>query len=209
MNGTQLMEKVAEVAPETYDFIMQTRGEISESPWKDEFLEEFDGILKKAAMDWKSIGSSVGQGGLAMAKGLGATALGGIGLALAGDAYDATRRAITKTRNYKRMMASNPDLKDKPAHQVQAIFSTLHRFNPDFSGDPVVSGSFVRQHVDMAQSEEGVGAVGLDAMKAIVEGRKGINESRRLPKPEMLRMPDREMEMLQKSKLRHDLGAKK
>jgi len=60
MNGTQLMEKVAEVAPETYDFIMQTRGEISESPWKDEFLEEFDGILKKAAMDWKSIGSSVG-----------------------------------------------------------------------------------------------------------------------------------------------------
>ncbi len=178
MDGKQLMEKVAEIAPKEYDFIMKTASEIQESPFHEEIVGELDGIIKKAAMGF---GGMVGQGAINLGMGVAATALGGVALMLAGDATDSLRRGITKTRNYKRMLSSNPDLKEKPANQVQAIFSTLHRFNPDFSGDPVVAGSFVRQHVDLAQGEEGSGAVGLDALKSIVDARKGLNESRRFP----------------------------
>lgn len=205
MDGTQLMQKVAEVAPEKYDFIMRTREEVSESPFRDEILGDFDGIIKQAAFAagtaMKSFGKSVGGGALSVGKGVALTAMSGIGLALAGDAYDAIRRGITKTRNYKGMLASNPDLKDKPAHQVQAIFSTLHRFNPDFASDPVVSGSFVRQHVELAQGEEGSGAVGLDALKSLVDARKGLTESRRIQAPKMFELEDKELARLQKGKL--------
>lgn len=181
MDSSELMEKVAEVAPKEHDFIVKTAAEVKDSPFCEEIVEEFDSILKKAAMDYRGMASALGQGAASLGKGVAVTALGGVALSLAGDASDAIRRGITKTRNYKRMLASNPDLKEKPAVQVQAIFSTLHRFNPDFSADPVVSGSFVRNHVDIAQGEHGVGAVGLDALKSIVDARKGLNESRRFP----------------------------
>lgn len=203
MNSTQLMEKVAEVSPEKYDFLVKTAAEVRESPFRDEIVGELGGVLEKAAMDWGRMGAAAGNGAMSLGKGLAVTALGGIGMALAGDMYDATRRGITKTRNYKRMMASNPDLKEKPAVAVQAIFSTLHRFNPDFSADPIVSGSFVRNHVEMAG--EGPGAVGLDSLKSLVDSRKGLNESRRLQSPKLTELPDHEMHGLQKQKLHAEI----
>lgn len=195
MDSNQLMEKVAEVAPEKYDFIMKTAAEVKESPFRDEILEGLDGILKRASDGYAKIkhafpmptGGRPGLGTLAGNVGLAGlgTLAGGIGLALAGDATDWIRRGLTKSRDYKRMLASNPDLKEKPANQVQAIFSTLHRFNPDFASDPVVSGSFVRNHVDLAG--EGAGAVGLDSMKNLVDARKNLHESKRFP--QMAKIP--------------------
>jgi hypothetical protein len=175
MDSMTMMEKVAEVAPEKYDFMVKTAAEVRESPFRDEIVEELDGILKKAGTGWDSFMG----GAKTMGLGVLGTAAGGIGLALAGDLYDATRRGITKGRDYKRMLASNPDLKEKPSAQVQAIFSTLHRFNPDFASDPVVSGSFVRNHVDLAG--EGAGAVGLDSLKNLVDARKNLGESKKFP----------------------------
>lgn len=201
MDGTQLMEKVAELAPDKYDFIVQGIAEIKDGPFRDEAMEEQDAIIKQAQLNWEQVGSSAMRGGLSLSKGIAATALGGIGLALAGDAYDATRRAVHKTRNYKRMLASNPDLREKPATQVQSIFSTLHRFNPEFSADPAVAGSFVRQHVELALGENGVG-VGLDTAKSLVDSRKSLNEGRRLQTPKLL---DLEHDSLSKDKIRHDL----
>jgi hypothetical protein len=205
MDSTQLMEKVAEIAPEKYDFLVKTAAEVRESPFRDEIVEELGVIMEKAAFDWKALQGRAGTGLAGVGTGVLTTALGGIGLALAGDMYDASRRAIFKTRNYKRMLAANPDLKEKPAQQVQSIFSTLHRINPEFSGDPVIAGSFVRNHVDIAS--EGAGSIGLDSLKSLVDARKGLNESRRLPKTDMMKLPDREMEGLQKQKMRNDLSA--
>lgn len=198
MDSFRMMEKVAEVAPEKYKFIVEGASEIKDGPFREEAIEELDHILKQAAFDWKNFGSTSLHNGISLSKGIAATALGGIGLALAGDAYDATRRAVSKTRNYKRMLASNPDLKEKPAAQVQSIFSTLHRFNPEFSSDPAVAGSFVRQHVELALGESGVG-VGLDTAKSLVDSRKSLNESRRLQAPKLI---DLEQEALAKHKLR-------
>lgn len=201
MDSKLLMDKVAEVAPEKFEFLVKTASEIKQSPFREEFVAEFEGLLKKAQMDWGGIAGKLRGGAESLGKGVVTTALGGIGLALAGDAYDATRRAIFKTRNYKKMLAANPDLKDKPAAQVQSIFSTLHRFNPEFSADPVVAGSFVRNHVTFAGE-----GVGLDSLKSLVDARKGLNESRRLQAPKLIDLPDREMDILQKAKLRKDLA---
>ena len=183
MNSTQLMEKVAEVAPEKYDFIVKTAAEVRESPFRDEIVGELDGIFKKASTGF---GDTLKNFGGAVGAGIATTVAGGIGLALAGDAYDAIRRGITKSRNYKRMLAANPDLKDKPATQVQTIFSTLHRFNPEFSGDPAVAGSFVRNHVDLAA--EGAGAVGIDTAKALVDSHKNLTEVRSKQFPQMAKL---------------------
>lgn len=189
MDSSQLMEKVAEVAPEKYDFLMKTADEVKESPFREEILEGLEGILKKASAGYDKMmktafpmpNPGAGLRGFANTVGAGvATSVaGGIGMSLASDAYDFVRRGISKTRDYKRMLASNPDLKEKPAVQVQSIFSTLHRFNPDFASDPVVAGSFVRNHVDLAG--EGAGAVGLDSLKNLVDARKNLSESKKFP----------------------------
>jgi hypothetical protein len=195
MNSAQLMEKVAEVAPAKYSFLVETAQEVKESPFREEILGEMDGILKTAAAGFDEMRHVLGKGALSLGKGIAVTALGGIGMALASDMYDATRRGIFKTRNYKKMMAANPDLADKPAEAVQSIFSTLHRFNPEFASDPLVAGSFVRQH---AALEVGVG---LDAMKHLVDARKGLSESRRLQAPKFTELGDAQMDMLKKQEL--------
>lgn len=200
MDGTELMKKVAEVAPEKYDFIVKTASEVRSSPFRDEIVTELDGIIKKAAMSSGEMGGMLGRGVLSFGAGVAAHAMGGVALALAGDAVDSLRRGITKTRNYKRMLAANPDLRDKPAAEVQAIFSTLHRFNPDFSGDPLVAGSFVRNHADL-----GAG-IGLESLKSLVDSRKGLNESRRFQSFKMPELPNPERERLEMNKLRREGG---
>lgn len=200
MDSTQLMEKVAELAPDKYDFLVKTAAEVRTSPFNEEIVAELDGIMKKAGVNWQGLQSSVGRGAAGLGMGIATTALGGIGLALAGDMYDAARRGITKTRDYKRMMAANPDLKDKPAAEIQTIFSTLHRLNPDFAGDAYVAGSFVRDHSEMASG------VRLEGLKQLVDARKGLTESRRLPSPKFTELPDNEMRGLQKGKLQGEIA---
>lgn len=200
MNSAQLMQKVAEVAPAKYDFLMKTSQEVSESPFREEILGELDGVLKTAAASFGEMSKVMGNGALSLGKGIAVTALGGVGMALASDMYDAARRGLTKTRNYKRMMAANPDLSEKPAETIQSIFSTLHRFNPDFASDPLVAGSFVRNH---AQLEVGVG---LDSMKHLVDARKGLSESRRLQSPKLLEIPDAHAGSLAKQKMEGEIG---
>jgi hypothetical protein len=181
MNSVQLMEKVAEVSPEAYRYLINTSEEVRQSPFKDEIIAELDGITKKAAHAFNnghrainSAANSIGRTSLALG-GMFAT---GVGLALAGDLYDAAKRGITKTRDYKAMLSSNPDLKDKPARQVQSLFSTLHKFNPEFASDPLVAGSFVRNHVEMANSEQG--AVDINVLNSLVSSRKNLQDSKKL-----------------------------
>lgn len=203
MTQEELMQKVAQVAPEKYEFLLSSADEISSSPFKEELSSEIDGVFKQAAIAW----DRVSQGAYDMSKGLALATAAHVGMSLAGDLVDASKRALFKTRNYKKMMALNPDLRERSANQVQSIFSTLHRFNPDFSADPVVAGSFVRQHVDLAG--EGPGQVHMDSLKLLVDARKGLNESRRLQTPKLFEFPgkeDPEMAALQKEKLRGEIA---
>lgn len=176
MNDRALMEKMAEVAPQHFNFLLTVADELEDSPFESETVEELENLVK-TALDWKS----VGQGALGVAGGIGAAvgtaALGGIAMALAGDMYEAAKRGITKTRNYKAMLSANPDLREMPAKNVQKAFSVLHRFNPEFSGDPTVAGAWVKRQA--VYGEDAFGNV--QELKGLIDARKSLADARRLP----------------------------
>ena len=177
MDTSELMQKVAEVAPKHYQFLLKTAGEIRESPFKDEILEDLDGLMKKAfnmpAFMTGDTARSVGGGAAAV----GGAVAAGIAYALAGDMYDAAKRGITKSRNYKNMMDANPELRKRPAKDVQKAFSVLQKLNPEFAGEPTIAGAWVGKQ--SLFGDEGFADV--NQLKGLIDSRKGLTESKRLP----------------------------
>lgn len=172
------MEKLAEVAPKHYAFLVKTAEEIKDSPFKDDIVDELDSLVKKAFnlpnMGWAAgPAKAVGMSALGVAGAAGA----GIAYALAGDMYDAAKRGLTKSRNYKNMLEANPDLKQLPAKNVQKAFSVLHRLNPEFSADPTISGAWVKRQSTFGEDTFG------DAtqLKHLIDSRKSLTDLRRLP----------------------------
>ena len=88
----------------------------------------------------------------ALLLGGGALTAGGIGAAMAGSAgvhgIDRLVQAVKKGHQYKKMMEANPELSHYDSSEVQQAFNTLHKFNPELAGDPLVAGTFVRRVAD-------------------------------------------------------------
>lgn len=96
-----------------------------------------------AASLGEDVGKGLRTGGLAMA--------GALGVAGAGLAIQKVYDAATKARDFRTMLENNPDLAEKHKESPRLfnqMFSTLRTFNPAFSRDPVVAGSYMRQMVD-------------------------------------------------------------
>ncbi len=189
------MQKVAEVAPAKYEYITKMASVISQGPFAQETVAELSGILKKAG--------AMGGFGNAMA-GIGAAVGTGIAMSLAGDLFEATKRGVTKSLNYRRMMKENPDLAKEPAHKVQQAFSTLHRFNSDFSGDPTVAGAFVRKSMTFADD-----MFNPDQLSKLVSSKKTLTDQKRLPIPGNLpweSLANKKHQGLQTQKLEQDIA---
>lgn len=165
MDAKMVFEKIAEANPQAAEFLLAAGPEIKDSPFNDEIIEDLDGIFKQAS--WGQFGGALGLG---VASAVGA----GIATSLAGDAMDAVKRGITKTRNYRGMLRENPDLQKHPmgAKAVQGVFSTLHRFNPEFAGDPLVAGTFVRNHLNSATGT----SIDLGSLNSLVGARKNLSD---------------------------------
>jgi hypothetical protein len=77
-----------------------------------------------------------------------ATAAGGAALAGGAAAFAKIRNSISKKRDFKQMMATDPELaqlqKEKPKFFNQA-YSSLRNVNPTFGKDPIVAGSYMRK----------------------------------------------------------------
>jgi hypothetical protein len=195
------MQKISQVAPDKYSFILKTAAEIRESPFRDEIVGHLDALIKKAnMMAPPGMGARFGN---ALA-GVGAMAATGIAYSLAGDMYDAAKRGITKSRDYKAMLKENPDLHEMPAKDIQKAFSTLHRFNPEFAGDPMVAGSFVRQRANLPGGE-------FDAqmLTSLVGSHKNLADTKKLPVPGKLPWDshdDKQSKSLQNQKMRQELS---
>ena len=178
MATSELMQKVAEVAPVQHDFLLKTAAEISLSPFRDEIVGELDYIIKHA----NSMLAAAGQKGMGALKAVGG-AMGktmpyvGMGLvasvaaSLAGDLYDAAHRGLTKSRNFKAMLEANPDLRKADPVAIQAHFNTLHRFNPEFSKDPNVAATYVRSQAQFPEGDIG-------SVQNLVSSRKAIRDAR-------------------------------
>lgn len=183
MNELDLMTKMAEVAPQHYNFLLKTAAEIKESPFKDEIVSELDSLVK-AALDMRSIGRGMAGAGRALGgaakpigTAVGTAVVGGIAMALAGDMYDAAKRGITKSRDYKAMMEANPALKELPSKTVQRTFSVLHRLNPEFASDPTVAGAWVKRQATFGEDS----FADVNQLKSLIDSRKSLTDSKRIP----------------------------
>jgi hypothetical protein len=84
---------------------------------------------------------------------LGSTAAAGIMSAVSTDLYDAARRGLSKSRNFKRIMEANPSLKrEVNPKQLTMAFNAIHRFAPDFTSDPLVGGALLRTVAELPDS---------------------------------------------------------
>jgi len=187
-----MMQKIAEVAPDKYAFIVKTAGEVRESPFRDEIVEQLDVIVKKAQV---AVPSTLGRFGNAAA-GIAAGAATGIAYSLAGDMFESLKRGISKTHNYRSMLKENPDLKDLPAKNVQKAFSTLHRFNPEFAGDPTVAGSFVRRQSQFPEFDT-------NQLANLIGARKNLADLKKLPIPSKVPWETHEEKALRAAQTHH------
>ena len=97
---------------------------------------------------------SFNYGNVAAETAVGAATLAGIGAGVAGinSLYGAASDAITKKRDFNRMLDFSPEV--RYAHKtnpklVNAAFDTLRHNDMDFSKDPLVASTFVSHMVDM------------------------------------------------------------
>jgi len=98
------------------------------------------------------------QAGNAAMAGVGAAAFAGL-VGAAGKLYD----AATKTRDFQSMLEANPDLHEHlqsdPAG-FNRMFTSLRRFSPEFTKEPVVAGTLMRQAMNGAIEERGNVSIG-------------------------------------------------
>jgi hypothetical protein len=95
-----------------------------------------DGVQKLAGVADKALmGAAVLGTGAAMT----------LGGSVAADLYDAARRGLTKSRNFRRIMIANPDLDKKvnDPKRLKAAYTTLHRYAPDMTSDPMLGGAIL------------------------------------------------------------------
>ena len=99
-----------------------------------------------------------------------ATVAVGAGLAGAGIAASKIYDAVTKRRDFRSMMASNQDLEEEYTRDPKMFnqaFTTLRRFTPEFSKDPLVAGTYMRQMMSSPATAGGVAVSALGASKDV------------------------------------------
>jgi hypothetical protein len=125
----------------------------------EEFLLEkralnLSGALQKAAPVARRVGETAGNAALA---GAGAAAFAGL-TGAAGKLY----MAATKSRDFKNMLEANPDLHEHleqdPAG-FNRLFTSLRTFAPDFTQDPLVAGTYMRNGFYNTADQRGSTAV--------------------------------------------------
>lgn len=107
----------------------------------------------------------------------GAAAIGGaFGLARkVGDVgVGAAKDKIQKARAYKNMVNENPSLQHVDPNVTQKAFNTLYRFNPEYAGDPMVAGTFVRNVADQERLDIGT-------VNSLVQARRNLADKGQAP----------------------------
>lgn len=119
----------------------------------DEFLE-----LKKTAFlgagalgsFGKNIGRNVAIGG--------AMAAGGAGVAGLGAAAGKIFNAITKKRDFDKMLEANPHLRpalERDPDGFNGMFTSLRSMSPEFTRDPMVAGAFMNDAMESPAESRG------------------------------------------------------
>lgn len=104
----------------------------------------------------QGLGRSFTAGNLGERAGNAAMAtVGAAGVAGATAGAKALYGAVTKARDFRSMLAENPDVAAKHEEDprvVNRMFSTLRTFNPAFTQDPIVAGTYMRHMLENPQT---------------------------------------------------------
>ncbi len=98
-------------------------------------------------------------------KGIGA-GVAALGIGAATSAVQKIHEALTKRRDFRSMLEYNPHLQEAQAQdpkRFNQLYSTLRTFNPEFSADPIVAGTYMDR---MWQNPGGAGAIATEALQA-------------------------------------------
>ena len=104
-----------------------------------------DRKTKEAAINVEGVKGGVGR----LADNLAMGVVGGIGIAVASDLYNAARKGLTAGRNWKRMIEANPELRERSVEEVRTHFNTLQKTAPALASNPQAAGAAVQQLLDI------------------------------------------------------------
>lgn len=95
-----------------------------------------------------------------------------LGSSIAADLFDSAKRGLTKSRNFKRIMDANPNLKGEilDKNRIKPAFDALHRFAPDYMSDPLIGGGLLKSMANSPGGNE------YQLMEKLIGSRKSLLE---------------------------------
>lgn len=126
----------------------------------------FEGL--KRAFGGEAVGAMLG--GAAISAGMAAGAVGARG------AYRAIKGHFTKQRDYRDMLQANPMLRKEDSGRVQMLYNSFRKMAPDMAGDPLLAGSFVRQHIEL--SPEAGPAISPQTMATVTKAQESLSRGK-------------------------------
>lgn len=156
-------------------------------PVEEYLLTKEAGLLGKA---WQAVKPHAERG----AAGLGIAVVGMAALRGMDNAF----LAITKKRDFNKMMEDNPDLQEsfqENPKQFHAQFTSLRSMNPSFSSDPIVAGTYMRQ-MSASPATAGTAMVGAASQRKSMPPSIFEAAAPRAPMMPFQTGPEREMEQL-------------
>ena len=140
-----------------------------------EVFEDFAVIsnvtTEKLASAVPSLAARAGGAAKQVGIGVGVTLAAGLATSIATDLYDAAKRGLTRSSNFKRIMSANPDLKNYDQKRLRSSFDTLHRYGPEFTADPLMGGSLLKAMAGLDGHEYTV-------IKDVINSRKGFLDAK-------------------------------
>lgn len=174
----RILNAAYDADPETMSKVAEAVAEIEKTA--PEFLsdvyQEFDAVSGMTLEKSASVPDSIRNRALGMAKDtaklVGMAGAAALGTSIAADLFDAAKRGLTKSRNFKRIMDYNPGLKSEVSDpsRIKPAFNALHRYAPDFTADPMLGASLLRSLANQPAGNEHM------LITSLLSSRKALSE---------------------------------
>lgn len=170
MNAIEILQAAGEYEPELIEKTAKALYvlENTDPEGAEDLKNEIDAIL---TFTQEKSAAAASPGMKAFGAAVAGTLASGFAAAVATDLYDAARRGLTKSRNFKAIMAANPELQKYDKTQVRRAYDAVHRYAPEFTSDPMMGGSLL---VNLSQQMPGSEH---NLLSQVIRTRKELQES--------------------------------
>lgn len=107
-----------------------------------EAAEAFRAILDRASSGMEKVSAISPRAAVGLS--VAGSVLGALGTAISADLYDSAKKHLTASRNFSNILKANPELEQSfQKTDLRRAFSSLHRFGPEFTADPILGGQLL------------------------------------------------------------------